>query len=326
LRALGGVPAAVSAFLLAALFSGVRPAGGPGSAYGPSAFADPPGHVPRDGRAFYLPCQYSSFADDTALYTLAYRDAERSMDRGKAPGGAVPGEPVQAGRTGTIRAGTISHHLFIRNLIAEYFVTLARNVHPATIILLGPNHHARGHSAIALSALPWRTPFGFLRPDSVRIRRISETGLASVEEEGFLNEHSIGALAPFIRRTFPGTRIVPIIFKKGADRCACEKLAGVIAGLADSALVLASLDFSHYRTNREAQREDAASLDVLHSLSGDRVGEAFVDSRPALLTLMTLCRRIDARTVDVVQHTNSGILSRNPRAACTSYINSLIRN
>ena len=55
-----------------------------------------------------------------------------------------------------------------------------------------------------------------------------------------MNEHSIGALVPFIRRTFPGTRIVPIIFKKVANRDDCVKLAGVIAGLANRPLVLAT--------------------------------------------------------------------------------------
>lgn len=270
------------------------------------------GETLRRSRPFYLSYQYSSFADDTALYSGAYRHAEK-----------LPGGGWEAGRIrgGTIVAGTISHHLFVRDLIAQYFIELARRVNPRTIILIGPNHHARGHSPIALSVLRWRTPFGFVEPDSEVIRKLSQTGLARVEEEAFVNEHSIGALVPFIRRTFPGTRIVPIIFKKAANRENCVKLAGVIAGLTNRPLVLASLDFSHYRTSREAEREDVASLGVLRSLSKKRIDEAFVDSRPAMLTLIALCKNIGANTVEIVQHTNSGILSHNPGVACTSYIN-----
>ena len=277
---------------------------------------------PADRRPFYLPYQYSSFADDTALYAGAYRSAERSLTiKG---GGAGPEANRQDGGGGTIVAGTISHHLFIRNLIAEYFVELARHLHPKTIIIIGPNHHARGHSPIALSALRWRTPFGFVEPDSETIRAISVTGLASVEEEAFVNEHSIGAIVPFIRRTFPGARIVPIVFKKVADRADCVKLGRVIARLADSTLVLASLDFSHYKTSKEAEREDKASLAVLRSLSTERADNAFVDSKPALVTLLQFCNDLGATNVDVVVHTNSGILSHNPRVACTSYINTRI--
>jgi MEMO1 family protein len=286
------------------------------------------GTGPRDtlpGRPFYLPYQYSAFADDTALYSDAYKRAGLLTVGRTESSGVSPGEGSQAGRRGRIRAGTVSHHLFVKDMIARYFIALSRSVHPGTIILIGPNHHARGHSPIALSALSWRTPFGFITPDDDMIRRISETGLARIDEEAFVNEHSIGALAPFVRRTFPEARLVPIIFKKGADRGECAKLGRVIGGLADSALILASLDFSHYLTSPEAEAEDSVSLAVLCSLSENRVDEASVDSRPALLTLISLCRSIGAGTVDVVEHTNSGIVSHNLRVPCTSYINSIIR-
>ena len=290
-------------------------------------FPSPPGlagDTSGRSRPFYLSCQYASFADDTALYTGAYRNAGGLAGSGGETGRVVGGAAGREGRRGTVVAGTVSHHLFARELIARYFTELARCVHPRTIIVIGPNHHARGHSPVALSALRWRTPFGFLEPDSKTIGNISRAGLACIEEEPFVNEHSIGALVPFIRTSFPGSRIVPVIFKKAANREDCIRLAGVLSGLMDSTLVLASLDFSHYKTSREAEREDAASLRVLRSLSTERIDEAFVDSRPALLTLMQLCKNLGATNVEVVQHTNSGILSHNPRVPCTSYINTYI--
>jgi AmmeMemoRadiSam system protein B len=324
LKGLPGILAAGSAIIFFALAATSTPAGGAAG----REIRKAPEVSPGGGavtRPFYLPYQYSSFADDTALYANAYRAA------GKTAGDAIrKGTDCCAELTGrgirSIRAGTISHHLFIRNLIARYFDGLARRVHPGTIILIGPNHRARGHSPIAISALRWRTPFGFVEPDTGRIRRISGSGLARIEEEPFVNEHSIGALVPFIRRTFPGARIVPIIYKKTAERRDCVKLAGVIAGEMNDAIILASLDFSHYKTSGEAEAEDSASLSVLCSFAGDRVDEAFVDSRPALLTLVSLCRIIGAGRVDVVEHTNSGILSHDPAVPCTSYINTFIGN
>jgi AmmeMemoRadiSam system protein B len=297
-----------------------------GSAFCLSAFIalSPVSGNPEESRPFSLRCQYSSFADDSVLYTGAYRNAEGLMggeSEGEGTGGSAGGED---GPAGVIVAGTISHHLFARDLIARYFTELARRVHPRTIIVIGPNHRARGHFPIALSALRWRTPFGFVEPDSETIRRISHSGLACVEEDAFVNEHSIGALVPFIRRSFPRSRIVPVIFKKIADRQNCVNLAGILSSLMDSALVLASLDFSHYKISREARKEDIASLSVLRSLSTERIDEAFVDSRPALLTLMQLCKNLRATNVEVVQHTNSGIMSRNSEVACTSYINTYI--
>ncbi len=258
------------------------------------------------------------------MYSAAYRNAGRFTGGERARGGTGGTARGRNGRSDMIVAGTISHHLFARDLIARYFIELARRAHPRTVIVLGPNHHARGHSSIAVSALRWRTPFGFVEPDSETIGKISQTGLARVEEEPFVNEHSIGALVPFIRKSFPDARIVPVIFKKVAHRRDCVNLAGVLSALMDSTLVLASLDFSHYRTSREAEKEDVASLGVLRSLSTEKVDDAFVDSRPALLTLMQLCTMVGATDVEVVQHTNSGIMSHNLRAPCTSYINTYI--
>ena len=65
-------------------------------------------------------------------------------------------------------------------------------------------------------------------------------------------------------------------------------------------------------------------LGVLLSLATERIDEAFVDSRPAFLTLLSLSRTIGAARVEVVDHTNSGILSHNRRVGCTSYINTYI--
>jgi MEMO1 family protein len=318
------IAVAGSAFCLSAMTSTVSVSSNPERGVEIREPAGPGDGAPGPSRPFTLRWQYSSFADDTALYAGAYRSAERLMSGEREAGGIDGTIRGRKERRGTIEAGTISHHLFARDLIARYFTELARCVHPRRIILIGPNHRARGHSSVALSALRWRTPFGFVEPDSETLRTISHTGLACVDEEAFVNEHSIGALVPFIRRSFPGSRIVPVIFKKGANRQDCVKLAGTFSSLMDSTLVLASLDFSHYKTSREAEREDVASLSVLGSLSTERIDEAFVDSRPALLTLMQLCKDLRATDVEIVQHTNSGLLSHKPEAACTSYINTYI--
>ncbi len=321
MKGLPGIFAGATAAVCFALAATSYPPGaGAPVAEIPQAAEAGTGTVPRP---FCLHYQYASFADDTALYANAYRAAGLAARDacGKGTNGRTE---LSEGGIGSIRAGTISHHLFIRDLIARYFTGLARRVHPETIILIGPNHHARGHSPIAISALRWRTPFGFVEPDTARIRRISTTGLACVEEEPFVNEHSIGALVPFVRRSFPGSRIVPIIFKKAANRRECMELARVIACQMEDAIVLASLDFSHYKTSSEAEAEDSASISVLRSFAADRIDEAFVDSRPALLTLMSICEIIGAGNIDVVEHTNSGILSHNARVACTSYINTYI--
>jgi len=270
-----------------------------------------PDERPRSAEpSFMLPCQFSSFSDDSALYLHAYRDAPTS---GEIPPG------------GRICCGTVSHHLFIGSRIAAYFNLLARLEHPRLIVLLGPNHKARGHAPIALSGLPWKTPFGFVHVDTSCIGTLERSGIARIDEEAFLNEHSIGALVPFIAHSLPGACIVPVIFRKDADRSACRQLAQILCRAASDGVVLASLDFSHYKKSAEAEQEDRSSLRVMDSFDDGHVDRAFVDSRGALCTLLCLCRLEGARDFEIVDHTNSGIIAHRPQEPCTSYINALFR-
>ncbi|HXX62702.1 MAG TPA: hypothetical protein VEO56_02800, partial [Bacteroidota bacterium] len=75
----------------------------------------------------------------------------------------------------------------------------------------------------------------------------------------------------------------------------------------------------------DAQREDRSSLRVMEALDEGHVERAFVDSRGALCTLLSLCRLDGATDFEIVDHTNSGIIAHRPQEPCTSYINALFR-
>ncbi len=275
------------------------------------------GSSPVRPQALQRACQYSSFSDDSTIFVKAYRDSSlvRHLDeRGAAP------------QIGAIRGGIVSHHLLIGSVIARYFEELGEQMHPRTVIILGPNHRARGKDAIAVSRLPWKTPFGFVDADGALIGRLLSGGLAVENEDAFFQEHSIGALVPFLKRTFPEARVVPLIFRKDADTSACMRLGRWLATNTDrSTLLLGSMDFSHYKTSALARQDDARSLPVLAALAVDDVGKVTVDSRPALRTLLLACRDMGAYDASVVFHSNSGILLRVPDTPCTSYINILFR-
>ncbi len=156
---------------------------------------DPAEEGYRHGEAYYLSQQYSTFSDDDAYFLQSILAAQSRLN--------VPGRELGfAG--GRVRLGIVSHHLLIRDLIAEFFLRLSTESHPKTVVLLAPNHTTRGSSQIAISELPWKTPFGVLQTDSELGRAFR--GVARVEEDAFYNEHSIGAILPFLRYVFPGAR------------------------------------------------------------------------------------------------------------------------
>lgn len=269
----------------------------------------------RHGKRYYLAEQYSVFSDDRAYFSRSIAAAQSRLS-------ASARNPAFAGKG--VRIGIVSHHLLIRNLIAEYVLRLAEESHPKTIILLGPNHASRGPYRVTISELPWKTPFGLVQPDRALARELE--GIASVDEDAFYNEHSIGALVPFIRYVFPRSKIVPLIFRSDTDTATAAMLARILASrCSEDVLIIASLDFSHYKTSAVAMEQDSATFEIIREFDVSRYREAFVDSRPVLYTVLAICRELQLTRIEVIHHTNSALEEGKPEELCTSYMNLFFR-
>ncbi|MCC6397198.1 MAG: AmmeMemoRadiSam system protein B [Bacteroidetes bacterium] len=262
----------------------------------------------------YLPCQYSTFSEDTLFYGEAIRHARGSH------------RPARQGKGGRISLGIVTHHLLVKDLISAYFERLSLETRPTTIVLVGPNHRSRGTAPVAISALTWKTPFGIVEPDLEVVQALARRNLAEINEDAFYDEHSIGALVPFLPGFFPGTRIVPIIVRPDADSAQVIQLADWLAEkIAPDVVVIGSLDFSHYQPSPIAIREDEETLSIIQGFRTNQWRRAYVDSRKTLLLLLHAAGRIGGRDFEIVHHTNSGILLKKEDVPCTSYINGFFR-
>ena len=262
----------------------------------------------------YLAYQYSSFCEDTLFYREAISQAQGHTPR-----------PSSAFRS-PVRIGIVSHHLLIRELIAEYFSLLADESDPGTIVIIGPNHRSRGKDEIAASRLTWVTPFGPVLADRSRLAGLLSAEIVRWNEDAFYDEHSIGSLVPFVRAYFPKARIIPLIVRADADSALMIRLAEWLEEHLDATdLVIGSIDFSHGMPSRQASLEDVQSLKILKSVDEARWRKVHADSRKTILLLLHLAQVLGARDFEVVHHTNSGILLGAPRDPCTSYINAIFR-
>ncbi len=261
-----------------------------------------------NSKKHYLKYQYSISSDRPDYYLSSI---EKIRDKSIAIDTVLP-----------IRWGIVSHHLLIKDLIAEYFLRLSKVAHPKTIVLIGPDHFSRSQYQITISKLPWKTPFGILQPDIEIVRELIDSRIADNDENAFYNEHSIGALVPFIKYYFPKARIVTIIIRSDATIKEGLALAKFIISLkSPDVLPIASLDFSHYKTSEIAQREDSITIDILNHFDISRYKKAFVDSHIALYTVMESCQMLHTYNLKIIHHTNSGIESGKLKDPCTSYFN-----
>jgi len=282
--------------------------------YGQGGHADPPATTPP--AKHYLPYQFSSLSDNPGFYEEAYRHA-RLKGKSDEPKGDLRNR---------IRCVTVSHHLFVADLIADCFLRISAEISPKSIVILGPNHRFRGQADIAVSALQWKTPFGLIQPDLRLVSDLNRSNLAETDEDAFFNEHSIGALAAFVKYSFPESKLVAIIVRPDVDTIRAAKLAGWLSKESEKgALIIASLDFSHYRTSAEAQREDLLTYKIISGFDAEKYADAFVDSRVILFTLLEVCRKSHVYDIELVHHTNSGLISESLQSSCTSYMDLFFR-
>jgi len=220
-----------------------------------------------------------------------------------------------------VYGGIASHHMFVAGETAEYFSGLkASGINPKTIIILGPNHFNNG-ADILVSRYAYKTPWGIIEPESKIINSLIESNVADNDEQPFEQEHSISALAGFIKNSFPEAKIAPIIIKRSISAQKAEELASKLNELLPAAsLVLASVDFSHHQNRVAAQYHDDKSISAIQNFDFENISKLEIDSPPTIYALLKYLEFRGASRM-VYANTNSALFSKNLSSEdVTSYV------
>ncbi len=237
---------------------------------------------------------------------------------------AVRDAPAPPPLAGEIAGGIIPHHWLAGHLITGFFAALAAQEQPPqTVILIGPNHYNAGRARALTSDLPWATPFGLVEPDSQRVDTLVQAGLVEIGGDVLTPEHSVAGIMPAIARYLPDARVVPIILAGGFSLGEAERLAGALAPMLDGQTVLvASVDFSHYLVQSEAQARDILTLRAIRALDSGllfTLGNDYLDSPPSIAVLLESMRALGNDEFVLVANTNSGALASDELLPTTSY-------
>lgn len=198
---------------------------------------------------------------------------------------------------GDVRGGIVPHHLLAGYIPATFFKKLEKQK-PSLIILLGPNHlNAGGANAIS-TLLDWQTPYGVVRTDKELVGRLAERGIVKIQEEIMKDEHSIYSILPFMAKSVPNAKVLPIIFSYKTDVGKLnEILAVLLPQLPKDAVVVSSVDFSHYQTLDASNFHDELSRAVIKNFDYGRLDNLEVDSAPSLYLMMRLLENMSAQRV-----------------------------
>ena len=266
------------------------------------------------GAFFFFRQQAPSPTSCHAALHYSYFSTPPIFDKGYAE---APVERPDA----SIKAILVPHHLLAARLIAEAFGKIATD-RAVTVVLISPNHFSAGKGKIITTAAAWRTPYGRLESDCGAVQALKSAGAASIEEDPFVKEHGISGIVPFIKKSLPNARVVPVIVRDDASDVDLERFTRAAKKtFGPDTLFVASFDFSHDMTDTAAQFHDRKSLAVIDALVDADAKALDIDSVPGLRLSMRLLDGLGATKFSLLAHSNSSQLTgRADQPDVTSYL------
>jgi hypothetical protein len=136
---------------------------------------------------------------------------------------------------------------------------------PATVLVLGPNHHGAGAGAALYPDGEWLTPLGPVSINS-RLNSLLQQNIPSLRTDTVAHEfeHSLEVQVPFIQYLRPDASISAICLGHGdfaAVRQIGEGIAAAIRAYGKEVLIVASSDMTHYESAESARRKDELALE-----------------------------------------------------------------
>ncbi|MFH1598040.1 MAG: AmmeMemoRadiSam system protein B [Patescibacteria group bacterium] len=211
------------------------------------------------------------------------------------------------------QGGIVTHHDIASSLVGEFFQCISKSNAPRTIILIGPNHSQQGPPVLSASR-DWHTPFGDLELDRDKMEELQ--GLYQVDDEALIADHSISFMIPYIKYYFPEAKVIPLLVKYSYIRSEADKGIALLKKVIDEqTFILGSLDFSHYLTKNQADKNDKISKEIVTNFDLDDVynhADGFYDCAPGLFIILSLMQDLEHKNIIELNHANSFDFTGNP--------------
>jgi AmmeMemoRadiSam system protein B len=208
--------------------------------------------------------------------------------------------PEKAAVTEKVKAMILPHHLLVASFMEKFYAEIAAKNTYDRVVILSPNHFGYGHNFL-------QTTDKLPDPDSLDrqwVKELDSSRTARIENTDFGLEHGIYVHYPFLKKYFPGAKLVAVTVKDKTPCAELDRLAGKLMDLEKVSpgrtLYVASLDFSHYSSEEIAAANDRRTLSWLGRVSGAD-GDM---CREATETAVSL----DTKTPDAVAIDSPGVI------------------
>lgn len=215
----------------------------------------------------------------------------------------------------------VPHHLLASEYIAG-MIKLSSGRAIERVIIIGPNHENVSQKILVSATAEWQTPFGGVKSDNSITDSFFERFGERSYSQVFDNEHSVGAIVPFVKYYFPKATITPVVINSYANLQDAKKLADWLdESLEEKTLLIVSTDFSHYLDKISAERNDLRTRKWIEERDVEavsRLNNDFIDSPISLATVLVLAEKRNWVAKEIY-HGNSFDFSLTKTSETTSY-------
>ena len=219
-------------------------------------------------------------------------------------------------------AGIVSHHLLAYKFIDEWFFELSEhNPKIKTFIVLSPSHWNLSRADFSLTSGAWNCDGTFLETDKKIQKILLEKLDGKIEDDVFLYEHGVSAIAPFIAKYFPKSKIVAIAYD--AELPVNTKIANRLSSALEPFVakkdffILISSDFSHHHDIEKTKQNDNVSRKFFADPNRATWQFALCDN-PVAMYALTHTTKENFRAI-IQRNTNSFEISQQDEDDITSY-------
>lgn len=213
---------------------------------------------------------------------------------------------------GNVKGGIVPHHLLAGDIPASFFAYLSKQK-PSVVVILSPNHFSTGNYSIISTLRDWQTPYGIVLSQTDIIKELEQNIILRIDETAIKEEHGLYSLIPFIKKSLPQATVVAIMIKDKTDVKYLDNLiAQINKVLPSDSVIIASIDFSHYMTVKQAIANDAISQEAIKNFNYDKVLKLNLDSPSSLYVLLKLMEKSNAKKIGYEISGNSAQYLHNP--------------
>jgi AmmeMemoRadiSam system protein B len=247
--------------------------------------------------------------------------------------GKLPEKPISSSRTILAAISPHAGYVYSGPVAAHGYYQLSTEPQPEIVVIIGPNHTGLGAGVSAWDGGDWSTPLGKVPVDHELAKAVSQSGIAELDSEAHLHEHSIEVQLPFLQYVYTeGFKILPICMML-QDYVTAKELGGALAKALKgrSSLIIASTDFSHYEPYAVAYRKDAKVSDAIIAMDSFMVGKIAEKEDVSMcgpgpvMTAITASKELGAATCTKLCYATSGDTS-GPKNEVVGYGSFIMRS